>query len=604
MASGEIIQIKCDTRDGTRTLECKHRSSIYCFYAPSRSESFFGKHEYLETTGLGESYGFRAIWKLAIWSWSVLKTWKPWELYSVLRGSWKKSSSSSNMGKSMNKNIAFFFTATKAKWNIGNSMKFIFIDICFLCINSSNLSDIWYIYIYILYTYQSQVAVISNHHWVPFYLFLLHKNSVANSRCDFWGDDGVLTVQVLVRPKSERALSPGNSATPEVGLLRNNEAKTLHMIRTYYVMSEFSVGVEVRKRGMYLFFGGSFLQDGFSVCLENDFVWSRREKGTLYIDRRQTTIFWCFQKHIMLLHSYRVAKMIRPPSQVIIMVAPPFFLGAFKTSWKNTTEVRGVPSFEAKSFRLKTQNTKRPRSVFVYMYIYTFFSSEQSRRQKSRWFIQSVESKWVSFPCSVTLMWLLFNSPWFLDEASSWWRLRFSHSGGQLSPCGSPPTSPQAPVKLVVSPPPPLHQPILGRRYVPQDFGQQSHMSQQLQVETKEPSVASAAIAPRPFITYPSRTFPASPSTSSLQVRISRFPDVFSVSQDVILRIFPYKHSLRQGKGRGGKTRHPSSRTSWLRSCYLLIWHVQLLSVSKFEASKLSGFQLTGISGFFRYFGV
>jgi len=42
-------------------------------------------------------------------------------------------------------------------------------------------------------------------------------------------------------------------------------------------------------------------------------------------------------------------------------------------------------------------------------------------------------------------------------------------------------------------------------------------MSQQLQVETKEPSVASAAIAPRPFITYPSRTFPASPSTSSLQ---------------------------------------------------------------------------------------
>ena len=94
---------------------------------------------------------------------------------------------------------------------------------------------------------------------------------------------------------------------------------------------------------------------------------------------------------------------------------------------------------------------------------------------------------------------------------------RLSHSGGQLSPCGSPPTSPQVPVKLVVSPPPPLHQPILGRRYVPQDFGQQSHMSQQLQVETKEPSVASAAIAPRPFITYPSRTFPASPSTSSLQ---------------------------------------------------------------------------------------
>ena len=115
--------------------------------------------------------------------------------------------------------------------------------------------------------------------------------------------------------------------------------------------------------------------------------------------------------------------------------------------------------------------------------------------------------------------------------------LRFSHSGGQLSPCGSPPTSPQAvdfcqeksdfsrflhgffglqaPVKLVVSPPPPLHQPVLGRRYVPQDFGQQSHMSQQLQLETKEPSVASA---PRPFITYPSRTFPASPSTSSLQV--------------------------------------------------------------------------------------
>lgn len=207
---------------------------------------------------------------------------------------------------------------------------------------------------------------------------------------------------------------------------------------------------------------------------------------------------------------------------------------------------------------------------------------------------------WVSCPCSVALMWLLSNCPWFLDEASSWW-LRLSHSGGQLSPCGSPPTSPQVPVKLVVSPPPPLHQPILGRRYVPQDFGQQSHMSQQLQVETKEPSVASAAIAPRPFITYPSRTFPTSPSTSSLQVRISRFPDVFCVC---LSRWFPPKFSLHSsyppaGQGQGGKTRHPSSRTSWLRSCYLPIWHVQLLSGSKFEDSKLSGFRLTAISGIF-----
>lgn len=61
--------------------------------------------------------------------------------------------------------------------------------------------------------YQSQVAVISNHYYPPKFLLspkILWHKLVAP---DTGGDDAV---QVLVRPKSERALSPGNSATPEV----------------------------------------------------------------------------------------------------------------------------------------------------------------------------------------------------------------------------------------------------------------------------------------------------------------------------------------------------------------------------------------------------